>query len=101
MHLDPTRVTYYFGVHQLYASIVCLLAWLLTSIPHGRATTKYWIWVATTLNFVTPLGAIADRLARGHLGWATPLPLIGERALSITQGSNAALFFEFGYSAQV
>jgi beta-lactamase regulating signal transducer with metallopeptidase domain len=84
---------YYFGVHQLYASIVCLLAWLLTSIPRGRATTKYWIWVATTLNFITPLGAIADRLARGHLGWATPLPLIGEPALSITQGSNAALFF--------
>jgi len=93
MHLTPARLMYYFGVHLLNASIVCLLAWLLTSIPRGRATTKYWIWVATTLNFITPLGAIADGLGRAHLGWATPLPLIGEPALALTQGPNAALLF--------
>jgi len=84
---------YYFGVHLLYASIVCLLAWLLTSIPRGRATTKYWIWVATTLNLIVPLGAIVDGLGRAQLGWATPLTLIGEPALALTQGPNAALFF--------
>jgi len=93
MHLNPARVMYYFGVHLLYASIVCLLVWLLTSILRGRATTKYWIWVATALNFITPLGAIADALGRSHLGWATPLPLIGGPALSLTQGSNATLLF--------
>jgi beta-lactamase regulating signal transducer with metallopeptidase domain len=93
MHLTPTRAMYYFGVHLLYASIVCLLAWILTSIPRGRTTTKYWIWVATTLNFITPLGAVVDRLGRAHLGWATPLPMIGGPALAITQGSNAALLF--------
>ena len=93
MHLSPTRVMYYFGVHLLYASIVCLLAWLLTSIPRGRATTKYWIWVATALNFITPLGAIADGLGRSHLRWATPLPLIGGPAFAITHGTNAPLLF--------
>ena len=93
MHLIPTRAMYYFGVHLLYASIVCLIAWLLTSIPRGRTTTKYWIWVATTLNFIVPLGAIADELGRGHLGWATPLPLIGGPASAITQGPNGGLLF--------
>lgn len=93
MHLIPTRAMYYFGVHLLYASIVCLLAWLLTSIPRGRATAKYWIWVATTLNFILPLAAIVDRMGRTHIGWATPLPLIGEPALVLTQGPNAALLF--------
>lgn len=93
MHLIPTRAMYYFGVHLLYASIVCLLAWLLTSIPRGRATTKYWIWVATALNFIAPLGAIVDRFGRAHLGWATPLPMIGGPALEVTQGANAWLLF--------
>ncbi len=93
MHLIPTRAMYYFGVHLLYASIVCWLAWLLTSIPRGRATTKYWIWVATALNFIAPLGAVVDRLWRTHLGWATPLPIIGEPALAVTQGSNASVLF--------
>jgi bla regulator protein blaR1 len=93
MYFIPTRAMYYIGVHLLYASIVCTLAWILTSIPRGRATTKYWIWVATTLNFIFPLGAVVDRLWKTHLGWATPLPMIGEPALTITQGSNAGLIF--------
>ncbi len=93
MHLDITRAMYYFGVHLLYASTVCVVAWILTSIPRGSATTKYWIWVGTSLNFITPLGALVDRLWRTHLGWATPLPMIGGPALTITQGSNATLLF--------
>ena len=91
MHLDPTRATYYGGVHLFYASIVCLLVWGLTSFPRGRATAKYWIWVATTLNFVIPLGAIADRLWRAHLGWATPLVAVGDAAAFMTNGSVARL----------
>ena len=93
MHFIPTRAMYYFGVHLLYASIMCLLAWILTSIPRGRGTTKYWIWVATTLNFITPLGAVVDRLWRTQLGWATPLPMIGQPALTIAQGPNSGLLF--------
>jgi len=93
MHPNPTRVMYYFGVHLLYASIVCLLAWLLTSIPRGRTATKYWIWVVTILNFIAPLGAVFDRMWRTHLGWAAPLPLIGGPAFAITQGCNGARLF--------
>jgi beta-lactamase regulating signal transducer with metallopeptidase domain len=93
MHFIPTRAMYYFGVHLLFASIVCLLTWLLTAIPRGRTTTKYWIWVAATLNFMIPLGAVADSLGRTHLGWATPLPIIGGPALAVTQGPNATLLF--------
>jgi len=37
------RPLYYLGVHLLYASMVWLAAWILTSIPRGSATTKYWI----------------------------------------------------------
>ncbi len=91
MHLDPTRATYYAGVHLLYASIVCLVAWILTSIPRGRTSAKYWIWVATMLNFVTPAGAIVDGLWSTHLGWATPLPPIGDAAAWLTRGSDAGL----------
>ena len=91
MHLIPTRAMYYFGVHLLFASIVCLLTWLLTAIPRGRTTTKYWIWVAATLNFMVPLGAVVDRFGKARLAWATPLPMIGEPAFQITQGPNAGL----------
>lgn len=45
-------------IHLLYASIVWLVAWLLTSMRIGSAATKYWIWVATSLYFVLPLGAL-------------------------------------------
>ena len=72
-HLAP--VLYYFGVHLLYGSMVWLAAWTLTSIPRGSATTKYWIWLATSLNFILPVGAILDKLFAPHLSWATPLEL--------------------------
>ena len=50
-------------IHLLYASIVWLAAWLLTSQPRGSATLKYWIWVATSLNFVVPVTLFPYRLA--------------------------------------
>jgi beta-lactamase regulating signal transducer with metallopeptidase domain len=92
MHIDPTRAMYYAGVHLLYASIVCLLAWILTSVRRGGATAKYWIWVATTLNFVTPLGAVADGVWSTHLGWATPMLMMGDSAGWLTRGPLARLF---------
>jgi beta-lactamase regulating signal transducer with metallopeptidase domain len=44
--------------HLLYASLVWLAAWLLTSSRGGSATAKYWIWVATSINFLLPFSAI-------------------------------------------
>jgi beta-lactamase regulating signal transducer with metallopeptidase domain len=88
--LDP-RPLYYLGVHLLYASIVWLAAWVLTSIPRGSATTKYWIWFATSLNFILPAGAVLDKLLARHLSWARPLSIIGDAGLSIAENTPVAL----------
>jgi len=89
MHEHIARTVYYLGVHLVFASMVWLAAWFLTWIPRGSATTKYWIWVATSLNFILPLGAVLDRLWRAHLAWATPLGAIGTAGLVAAE--NAAL----------
>jgi beta-lactamase regulating signal transducer with metallopeptidase domain len=86
-----TRGLYYFEVHLLFASIVGLVALVLTSIRGGSATTKYWIWVAAMLNFLLPVGAVLDKLLASYLGWATPLGGIGDLAKSITHGPNASV----------
>src|SRR5260370_20095472 len=91
MHEHVARALYYLDVHLLYASIVGLAAWALTSIRGGSATTKYWIWVATALNFVLPLGAAVDKSLASHLSWATPLSLIGDVANGIFRGTAAAV----------
>src|ERR1700730_14220091 len=91
MHEHITRALYYFEIHVLYASMVGLAAWALTSIRGGSATTKYWIWVATSLNFVLPLGAMADKLWASHLSWAAPLGIIGDFANTISRGWIAAI----------
>jgi beta-lactamase regulating signal transducer with metallopeptidase domain len=91
MHEHIARGLYYFEIHILYASIVGLAAWALTSIRGGSATTKYWIWVATSLNFVLPIGAVADKLWASHLSWAAPLGIIGGFANTISQGWTAAI----------
>jgi len=84
-----TRALYYLEVHLVYASIVWLAAWALTSIRSGSATTKYWIWVATSLNFILPAGAVLDALGAPHLTWAAPLGLIGDVAADITRSPIA------------
>src|SRR5689334_24400230 len=98
MHENITRTMYYFGVHLLFASLVWIAALVVTLAPRGRATEKYWIWVATTLNFVSPAGAIVDVIGRPHLSWARPLPLIGDPAFAITQGSTAVVLFAIWFS---
>src|SRR6202022_1578278 len=75
-----THALYYFEVHLLFASIVGLVAGVLTSIHRGSATTKYWIWVVTMLNFFLPVGAVLDKLFATRLAWATPLGVIGDVA---------------------
>jgi BlaR1 peptidase M56 len=80
VHEHIARTMYHFEVHLLYASIVWLAAWGLTSIRSGSATTKYWIWVATSLNFILPVGALLDTLWASHLSWGIPLRIIGDVA---------------------
>ncbi len=91
MHEHIARALYYSQVHLLYASIVGFAAWLLTSIRRGSATAKYWIWVATSLNFIFPLGAVLDKAWAAHLAWAAPLGIIGAAANRISRGSVAAV----------
>src|SRR5579864_9221248 len=91
MHEHIARALYYLDVHLLYASIVWIAAWLLTSIQRGSATAKYWIWVATSLNFVFPLGAVLDKAWAAHLAWAAPLGIFGDAANTISKGRIAAV----------
>src|SRR5580700_7366707 len=85
MHEQIARVLYHLQVHLLYASIVWFAAWVLTSLGRACATTKYWIWVATSLNFIVPLGAVLDKVLASHLSWATPLSVMGDVGLSIAE----------------
>jgi Zn-dependent protease with chaperone function len=86
-----TRALYYANVHLLYASAVGVFAWVLTSIPLGSATTKYWIWVATSLNFIFPAGAILDALGAPHLQWASPLGVVGDAANRLSRSPAAPM----------
>jgi beta-lactamase regulating signal transducer with metallopeptidase domain len=88
-HIAPT--VYYFEVHLLYASIVWLAAWLLTSISRASATTKYWIWVATSLNFILPLGAALDKIFSSHISWAKPLSAIGIVGVVVSENASLAM----------
>jgi beta-lactamase regulating signal transducer with metallopeptidase domain len=90
MHEQIARPLYYLGVHLLYASIVWFAAWLLTSIPRGSATTKHWIWLATSLNFILPIGALLDKLLARHLSGASPLAFIGGVGLRIAENAGLA-----------
>jgi BlaR1 peptidase M56 len=58
-------------IHLIYASIVWLAAFLLTSL-RGSATVKYWIWVVTSLNFMLPLVLIPARSWPATVSWFTP-----------------------------
>jgi beta-lactamase regulating signal transducer with metallopeptidase domain len=70
-----------------FASLVWIAAWSLTSIVRGSATAKYWVWVATLLNFSLPLGAILDKSFARHLSWATPLGVIGGAGLRVADNA--------------
>ena len=91
MHEHIARAIYYLSIHLLFASIVAATAWALTSTLRASATTKYWIWVATALNFFMPTGALIDKLWAPHLTWAYPLGAIGGPIWDITQGRTAVI----------
>ena len=85
MHEHVGPAVYYIEVHLLYASIVCLSAWVLTSVWSGSATWKYWIWVATLLNFILPFGGFVDRFGASPVSWATQLPGLDEVGMGISR----------------
>ena len=91
VHEHIARAMYYFSVHLLYASIVGAAAWVLTTIRGAAASTKYWIWVVTALNFIVPTGAVIDKLWPPHLKWATPFGAIVGPIWNMTQGRTAVL----------
>ena len=91
MHEHIAHAMYYFSVHLLFASMVASAALALTSILRASATSKYWIWVATALNFIVPSGALIDKLWAPHLTWARPLGAIGGPIADMTQSWTAVI----------
>ena len=89
MHEHIAPVVYYLEVHLLCASLVCLAAWALTSLWNGSATWKYWIWVATSLNFMVPLAGFFDRFGASHVSWAQQLPGLDYVGIGISRNLTA------------
>ena len=87
-----TRALYDLLIPLLYASLVWSAAWALTSTLPGSATAKYWIWVATSLNFLLPVGALADALLASRLTWASPLGVVGDAANRFSHSVFAPAF---------
>ena len=85
MHEHVAPAVYYLEVHLLYATVVCLTAWVLTSIWQGAATAKYWIWVATSLNFMVPLGGFFNRFGASRVPWATQLGGLDDVGIGISR----------------
>ena len=89
MHEHVAPAVYYLEVHLLYASVVCLAAWILTSIWNGAATTKYWIWVATSLNFIIPLGGFFNGFGASRVSWASQLGGLDAIGIGISRNLTA------------
>jgi len=85
MHEHVAPAVYYLEVHLLYGSIVCLAAWVLTSLWNGTATAKYWIWVATLLNFTMPLGGFFNGFGARRVPWATQLGGLDDFGIAISR----------------
>jgi beta-lactamase regulating signal transducer with metallopeptidase domain len=78
-------------VHLLYASLVCLAAWVLTSVWNGAATAKYWIWVVTSLNFLVPLAGFFNAFGSSRIAWATQLGGLDEVGIGISRNLTAGV----------
>jgi beta-lactamase regulating signal transducer with metallopeptidase domain len=89
MHEHVAPAVYYLEVHLLYATVVCLAAWVLTSLWDGAATAKYWIWVVTSLNFLVPLGGFFNRFGASHVPWATQLAGLDDVGIGISRNLTA------------
>jgi len=94
MHEHVAPAVYYLEVHLLSASVVCVAAWVLTSLWNGAATAKYWIWVATSINFLVPLGGFFNAFGASRVSWATQLGGLDQVGIGISHNwiAGAALF---------
>lgn len=86
-HVAPAL--YYLEVHLLYASVVCLAAWILTSLWKGGETVKYWIWVVTSVNFMVPLAGFFNGFGSSHLSWATQLAGLDRVGYDVSRNLSA------------
>ena len=86
-HVAPAL--YYLEVHLLYASLACMAAWLLTSLWKGGHSAKYWIWVATSVNFVVPLAGLFNEFGASRTSWATQLGGLDRVGFEISQHLSA------------
>jgi hypothetical protein len=64
-------------IHLIFATLVALAAWAVTLPRRVSATTKYWIWVATSINFVLPIGVLIERFRPPDFPWVLPLEDFG------------------------
>lgn len=85
MHEHVAPAVYYLEVHLLFASAVCLAAWGLTSTWKGAATAKYWIWVATSLNFMVPFAGFFNGFGGSRVPWATQLGGLADIGIGISR----------------
>jgi beta-lactamase regulating signal transducer with metallopeptidase domain len=85
MHEHIAPAVYYLEVHLLCASIACFAAYVLTSVWRGAASVKYWIWVATSLNFLIPLGGFFNRFGASRIPWATQLAGLDDVGIGISR----------------
>lgn len=90
MHEHVAPAIYYLEVHLLFASLLCLAAWALTSVWKGAATAKYWIWVATSLNFMLPVGGFFNGFGASHVSWATQLGGLADIGIGISRNLTVA-----------
>jgi beta-lactamase regulating signal transducer with metallopeptidase domain len=82
-HLAP--MLYFLQVHLLYATLVALGAWALTSLRGASVTAKFWICIAASVNFVVPLGGLIDGFGARDLPGAHQLAPIAVLGLTLAR----------------
>jgi beta-lactamase regulating signal transducer with metallopeptidase domain len=87
-HLAP--ILYFLQVHLLYATLVALGAWALTSLRGASATAKFWICTGASLNFVVPLGGFVDRFGAQELPGAQQLAPVAAFDLALARHPSVA-----------
>jgi len=84
---------YFAAVHLLFASSVAVAALVLCAALRASATVKYWIWVATAVNFIFPAGALVDGFFASRLAGAAPLDGIGNAVADFSRSAVALTTF--------
>jgi BlaR1 peptidase M56 len=64
-------------IHLVFSGLVALAAWTATASRRVSATAKYWIWVATSINFLLPVGVLVEPFRPPQVSWLLPLEDFG------------------------